>query len=584
MSANWVEDVNEVIVKVAGEERLREVVEGWQAHARRASVVVAVHGPFDSGKTTLIKRLLVEDGTRPPEWLTVSGRRETTSVASVTSHGLTYTDTPGTSGGNPEHDALAAQAVSAADIVLLLIPPQLVAEDAKWIKSFTDGTHYAPAPLNLFPGKSLLLVIAQSDTASVDPADSPEAFRALCELKRKELDKMLDLGPGESRPTVHVVSADPSAQVGGDPDPSLEDYDAGEWDGIAGLRADLSASRARLDELRAAARVRYWCLAVKETLRGAEAELAELRPVLEEARSRREHRSLLATKLRAVDEAAVADLGVGLADELGGLVTRAGVDDAGLRAEAERRLKERLESWYATYSRKMEEFAAEVDEQLDIERVRPASQQFDSWVADLLKVSPKRGKSDHSIPKLGESTGLVFKGAFWMKYGLSVGRAKDELNLVDKYKTVEEYIASKKGVIKTAKAVDTIKKRLPQVEGAASIASVALDFAPLAFNLVRDHRDTAAEQERRADLRDRVAEVATEMQEQVLGGPDRGWRGVVAAMGERLRADPLLDPVAVAASERIADLETLRGDLLARVSRPPTSAAMTTAGARDPLE
>jgi hypothetical protein len=572
MSGNWVGGISDAIAKITGEDHLRQAVEDWQQHARRTSVVVAVHGPYDSGKSTLIKRILVEDGTGVPDWLAVSGRRETLSVSSVASQGIIYVDTPGTAGGNPEHDALAAEAVRTADVVVLVITPQLLAEDAKWIRSFTAGTYYSTFPLPLFPDGSLLLMIAQSDTAGVDPVDSPDGFRALCRRKQQELDNMLALGQGESLPKVHIVSADPYGQVAGDPEPEPGDYvAAAEWDGVTQLRADLGASRERLDELRAAARIRYWCLAGKQTADAAGKEIVQLEPILEEAESRRAHRSQLGTSLTALDEAAVADLQIGLANELGGLVSMAGTDDSGLRTEAERRLQERLESWYATYTRKMGELAAEVDAELDVERVRPASRQFDAWVRDLMTVSRTRGQSDNNIPKLGESTGLVFKGAFWMKYGMSVARAKDELGKVDKAGSVTAYVGSEGAVIKTEEAVETIKKRLPQVEAAATIATAVVEYAPLAFNLIRDHRATAKEQKQREDLQARITKVASQLEEQVLGGPDQGWRGAVAAMREQIRADPLLEPVVMATRTRITELEAARSDLLALLSSKPPS-------------
>jgi len=573
MSGNWVAEIGDAIIKITGDDRLRQAVEDWQQHARRTSVVVAVHGPYDSGKSTLIKRILVEDGTSVPDWLTVSGRRETLSVSPVASQGIIYVDTPGTAGGNPEHDAVAAEAVRTADVVMLVITPQMLAEDAKWIRSFAAGTYYSMIPLPLFPDGSLFLVIAQSDTAGVDPVDSADGFRALCGSKRQELDEMLALGQGESRLNIHIVSADPFGRVAANPAPLPGDYAAADWDGMIELRADLGASRDRLDELRVAGKIRYWCLLGKKTVEAAGEEIAELKPVLEEAQSRRAHRSQLETSLAALNEAAIADLQVGLADELGGLVSMAGTDDSGLMVEAERRLQERLESWYATYTRKMGELAAEVDAELDIERVRPASQQFDAWVCDLATVPRAREQSGSNVPNLGESTGLVFKGAFWMKYGMSLGRAKDELEKVGKAESVTKYLESKDAAITTEGAVKTIKKRLPQVEAASTIATVVVEYAPLAFTAIRDHRANAKERKRREDLQARITKVVDGLEERILGGPDRGWRAAVAAMKEQIQADPLLEPVVVATRDRITELEAARSDLLALLSEPPSPVA-----------
>ena len=39
--------------------------------------MVTFFGPYDSGKSTLLKRLLVDEGCKVPDWLTISPRPET---------------------------------------------------------------------------------------------------------------------------------------------------------------------------------------------------------------------------------------------------------------------------------------------------------------------------------------------------------------------------------------------------------------------------------------------------------------------------------------------------------------------------
>ena len=66
----------------------------WEDLRQSDKLTTVIFGAYDAGKSTLLKRLLVEAGTAVPEWLTVSGRRETFEVLSVQSEGIVFVDTP----------------------------------------------------------------------------------------------------------------------------------------------------------------------------------------------------------------------------------------------------------------------------------------------------------------------------------------------------------------------------------------------------------------------------------------------------------------------------------------------------------
>src|SRR5687767_7187278 len=92
---DWAEQLDGAIATLVGPEVAGSITSRWEEHASRSQVEVTLFGPFDSGKSSLLKRLLVEAGVDTPPWLTVTARRETWITNEVDALGLTFTDTPG---------------------------------------------------------------------------------------------------------------------------------------------------------------------------------------------------------------------------------------------------------------------------------------------------------------------------------------------------------------------------------------------------------------------------------------------------------------------------------------------------------
>jgi len=143
-------------------------------------VVVTLFGPYDSGRSSLLKRLFVDDGKPVPDWLTVSGRRETlepqeVSVASVA--GLVVRDvrdTPGIAGGNELHEAIAKEALLLTDAIALVLPPQLVTSvtsDRESLVGAFNGRRFGCAARSAFAERGLPIVLSRMDEAGAMPRD-----------------------------------------------------------------------------------------------------------------------------------------------------------------------------------------------------------------------------------------------------------------------------------------------------------------------------------------------------------------------------------------------------------------------------
>lgn len=249
--------------------------------------VVAVYGAYDAGKSTLVKRLLVEAHQPVPSWLTISARPETFETNDVEAFGCVLRDTPGIAGGNTRHQNVADRALLDADVTILVMPPQLLTGNRDHVLARITGSAYRPT--GLFTPESWMFVITKLDEGE-DPSENLPAYHKRLELKRAEWGKLLDSNglPTDAVP-LFAISADPYGVVGDDPCPTPGSYTAGciEWDGVADLVSALRALPDRLPHLRRWTRLRRACVLLGDAFAEAEHVHASTDQSAAEARSRK---------------------------------------------------------------------------------------------------------------------------------------------------------------------------------------------------------------------------------------------------------------------------------------------------------
>ena len=62
----------------------------WQQLANISGPVVTVYGAYDTGKSSLLRRLIVDFEVEVPDWLTISARHETFEVNEVRRQGACF--------------------------------------------------------------------------------------------------------------------------------------------------------------------------------------------------------------------------------------------------------------------------------------------------------------------------------------------------------------------------------------------------------------------------------------------------------------------------------------------------------------
>lgn len=181
---------------------------------------LALAGTYNTGKSSLLKRLCVDDGIPVPEGLVIQGEPSTSTVESARIGPWLVIDTPGLDAPHPEHVQAALRAAREADRVLVFVNPDL----------FSESSLTASLLRELAPG-SAAIAVCRIDKAVMSSADlgtwfstkRPELVERAGRLGHENLE-VFPVAP-DARGLVRNSTADPGR------------YDRSRvWDGVADLR------------------------------------------------------------------------------------------------------------------------------------------------------------------------------------------------------------------------------------------------------------------------------------------------------------------------------------------------------------
>ncbi|WP_005032730.1 GTPase [Holophaga foetida] len=321
-------------------------------------------GDYNTGKTSFLKRLLIDAGEPVPPDATVRANPTTSQVTEHAWEGFTLVDTPGFQSLRAEDTQTAADPIPDATHLVCLFQPNLLGSTLDLLCPVLEG--------NLGKGlapklERALFVINRADELGPDPEYAPEEFDRACERKQKELMEALRRRGIEVDPArVVCMAADPFGRVGNRQDVNATEFDPfRDWDGItlfikavrsAGKRAKRLGLDISLLEGGLARAGRFRCEAneARQVAHQTDQALCSLASALESATSESERleRNLTARLDRLLDE------------HIGGMIAEAmgAANDKELAASAKV-----LASWWTTpefredFTRWEETTRAEVD-------------------------------------------------------------------------------------------------------------------------------------------------------------------------------------------------------------------------------
>lgn len=206
----------------------------WRVGGARP--VFAVLGDYNSGKSSLVHRIMVDGGRRPDTAFDTRALPATTAASRYRFPGFDLMDTPGLQSGHDEHDATALKAVTEAALVLVVVNVNLLVGNTSTLEELLRGTEMTASK-----GGRIVFLINRCDEVGADPLTAPDQFLTLQSRKREALRAALaDCGADVALDRIHCLSGDPFGLVGGIATAEPADFDEHRlWDGVAALTSTL---------------------------------------------------------------------------------------------------------------------------------------------------------------------------------------------------------------------------------------------------------------------------------------------------------------------------------------------------------
>lgn len=195
-----------------------------------------VFGDYNAGKSSLIKRLLIESRAVLPDTLEVRADPTTSTVVAYPWEGVLLVDSPGLQSRREEDNVLALSSFAEASFMFFVLQPSLLGSTLDTICPILLGDDTRGIEPKM---ERAIFIIGRSDELGPDPEDDIQEYKRACSRKRRELVRALERR-GVRVPDEHVlcVAADPYGRVGARTNVAPGEYDrARAWDGVEGLIA-----------------------------------------------------------------------------------------------------------------------------------------------------------------------------------------------------------------------------------------------------------------------------------------------------------------------------------------------------------
>ena len=199
---------------------------------------LSVVGDFSAGKSSFIKRLLVELTGSSPESLAIRADPTTSTVARYELPRFDLIDTPGFQSGRHQHDARALAGADQSTLVIALFQVNLLIGDTSELQGLISGTETTAGH---WP--RVLFIINRCDEIGVDPEYAVDEYFNRIDRKKTELQAALGSREIEvDTANIHAIASDPFGAVGSQWPVARDDYDSHRaWDGVSALRDALQS-------------------------------------------------------------------------------------------------------------------------------------------------------------------------------------------------------------------------------------------------------------------------------------------------------------------------------------------------------
>jgi hypothetical protein len=494
----------------------------WGARQNIEQLSVVFFGPYDSGKSSLLKRLLVDSGHSIPEGLTISARRETFEICETQIEGLTLRDTPGIAGGNSVHQQVALESLLSSDVIVVILPFQGVTSEKELLLSIMHGKWFGCAPSFAYAPRGCAVVLSRMDEAGVDPRVSPREYMALVDRKAVELRSFLSDAP-ENLISIHAVCADPGQLIGNAKPEGRHEYDAGrEWDGVSQFFDFLKGLRDRKEELRRHSEVRFLGFKMVELLEELQGMAANTESGFREWQHEALAHRLSIERLNALLNSAKADLSRYIEEEIASAARRGATDAKNLKKELTVNLDSAFHRWADNHEAALQKFLSETDSECQRRWGRPSFEKLmkslseDSTNADPSNKISKDGGRRAPYSKIMNALHKGFKEIQELRVGMPLEKAAAEVQRLKSAGSFEKYLSQIKGVplLKDRKHAEVVEKAVKATKFLDIAVPVLLELGPLLLEFIGDERAAKKRRAQREKIRSQITDYAANFEKE----------------------------------------------------------------------
>lgn len=520
----WISDVS-------GDADAARLAIDWSDFAAEERPVLTLFGAFDTGKSSILRRLLVDAGQPLPSWLTISARHETFTENGVTVNGCLLRDTPGLSpdgldARSQSNSEVARSALGRTDVLLVTLNPQL-----------TTGEH--PELVDIlsrgWSNDRVWFLISRADEGGVDPTLDPEGFEAWSVRKREELKRSLKLSDSAR---VFVLVPDFAGLGAYEPDPTPAVWDISrDWDGMAELSAAMQELSAQdLAAYRDAAEQRFWKQAVSSRIAEVQTTLDDLRVSAEVANISRQRREGFLNQIDGLTSAAQASLAGAVDDAIQRAAGAPEVDADSIQNSVD----PLLEEWWQRQQAGLARVRQEAIQSLEQQREGQGWARFESVYRRFAQPENADAKKAPTfVPKI-EALSTKVTAALQgvdrvLKSDQAVKNPKKSVDLLDGTK--------KQSVSKLGLAAGIANAALP----------VVLELASMIEQKVQDDRERARQREHREKVRTAVSNVVAGVAEEAM----RSLEPEINALREEITAQTVDEDEVARLGAALSDAEVL---------------------------
>nr|WP_169310438.1 GTPase [Rhodococcus oryzae] len=198
----------------------------------RMNPTLVVLGDYNSGKSSLIRRILVENGQHTNAPLDIRAVPATDAAHRHEFPRFDLVDTPGLQSGHADHDAQALEAVVESALVFVVVHINLLVGNTSLLELIARGSDTIAAK-----GGRMIFLVNRCDELGVDPITASDAYVNMQDRKRDELRAAFSGRSIEiDSDRIHCLSGDPFGLIGSDAAVEPQDFAENRlWDGVAAL-------------------------------------------------------------------------------------------------------------------------------------------------------------------------------------------------------------------------------------------------------------------------------------------------------------------------------------------------------------